>query len=131
MKMKNILNEFRESILEFDDKSLREVETREGFRNYKVTIYIKINKKANIDVCQAFGKIRAIQGVTTLKQEKAIADRVSYWLCEVTIKFNTQGMPNKNYIYNVLVKQINSEMELKGIPGAKVYGINWQSFTEI
>lgn len=131
MKMKNILNEFRESILEFDDKSLREVETREGFRNYKVTIYIKINKKANIDVRQAFGKIRAIQGVTTLKQEKAIADRVSYWLCEVTIKFNTQGMPNKNYIYNVLVKQINSEMELKGIPGAKVYGINWQSFTEI
>ena len=131
MKMKKILNEFRESITEFDDKSLREVETREGFRNYKITMYIKLNKKANIDVRQAFGKIRAIQGVTTLKQEKAIADRVSYWLCEVTIKFNTQGIPNKNYIYNILVKQINSEMEMKGIPGAKVYGINWQSFAEI
>jgi len=131
MKMMTIMNEFRESIPEFDDKALREVETREGFRNYKITIYIKLNKQANIDVRQAFGKIRAIQGVTTLNQEKAIADRVSYWLCEVTIKFNTQGMPNKNYIYNILVKQINSEMELKGIPGAKVYGINWQSFTEI
>ena len=80
---------------------------------------------------QVFGKIRAIAGVTTLKQEKAIADRVSYWLCEVTIKFNTQGMANKNYIYDILVRQINSEMELKGIPGAKVYGINWQSFAEI
>jgi hypothetical protein len=131
MKMKTIMNEFRESIPEFDDKALQEVETREGFRNYKVTIYIKINKQANIDVRQAFGKIRAIQGVTTLNQEKAIADRISYWLCEVTIKFNTQGMANKNYIYNVLVKQINSEMEMKGIPGAKVYGINWQSFAEI
>ena len=131
MKMKTIMNEFRESIPEFDDKALQEVETREGFRNYKVTIYIKINKQANIDVRQAFGKIRAIQGVTTLNQEKAIADRISYWLCEVTIKFNTQGMANKNYIYNVLVKQINSEMEMKGIPGAKVYGINRQSFAEI
>ena len=131
MKMKTIINEFRESIPEFDDKALQEVETREGFMNYKVTIYIKINKQANIDVRQAFGKIRAIQGVTTLNQEKAIADRISYWLCEVTIKFNTQGMANKNYIYNVLVKQINSEMEMKGIPGAKVYGINWQSFAEI
>ena len=131
MAMKNIMESFRNSLPEYDDKSLLEVESRAGFRNYKITIYIKIDKKANIDVRQAFGKIRAIMGVTTLKQEKAIGDRGSYWLCEVTIKFNTQGLPNKNYIYEILVRQINSEMELKGIPGCKVYGINWQSFAEI
>jgi hypothetical protein len=131
MGMKKIMKGFRDSIPEYEDKALREVEAREGFRNYKITVYIKIDKKANIDVRQAFGKIRAITGVTTLKQEKSISDRVSYWLCEVTIKFNTQGMPNKNYIYDILVRQINSEMELKGIPGCKVYGINWQSFSEV
>tara|TARA_R110001583_G_scaffold69980_2_gene198387 strand:- start:2489 stop:2884 length:396 start_codon:yes stop_codon:yes gene_type:complete len=131
MDMKKIMKGYREAIPEYDDRALQEVETREGFRNYKITVYVKIDKKANIDVRQVFGKIRAIAGVTTLKQEKAIADRVSYWLCEVTIKFNTQGMANKNYIYDILVRQINSEMELKGIPGAKVYGINWQSFAEI
>ena len=128
MDMKKIMKGYRESIPEYDDKTLREVETREGFRNYKITVYVKIDKKANIDVRQVFGKIRAITGVTTLNQEKAIADRVSYWLCEVTIKFNTQGLPNKNYIYDILVRQINSEMELKGIPGAKVYGIKFGFF---
>ena len=131
MSMKTIMKGFRDSIPEYEDKSLQEVETREGFRNYKITLYVKIDKKANIDVRQVFGKIRAITGVTTLKQEKSISDRISYWLCEVTIKFNTRGMPNKNYIYNILVKQINNEMELKGIPGCKVYGINWQSFAEV
>ena len=131
MAMKNIMESFRNSLPEYDDKLLQEVETREGFRNYKITMYIKIDKNANIDVRQAFGKIRAIEGVTTLKQEKAIGDRGAYWLCEVTIKFNTRGMPNKNYIYDVLTRQINSEMETKGIPGCKVYGINWQSFAEI
>ena len=131
MAMKNIMESFRNSLPEYDDKSLQEVETREGFRNYKITMYIKIDKNANIDVRQAFGKIRAIEGVTTLKQEKAIGDRGAYWLCEVTIKFNTRGMPNKNYIYDILTRQINSEMEAKGIPGCKVYGINWQSFAEI
>jgi len=129
--MKKIMKEFRESIPDYEEKSLREVETREGFRNYKITLFLKISKKANIDVRQVFGKVRAITGVTTLKQEKAIMDRMSYWLCEVTIKFNTQGVPNKNYIYEVLVRQINSELEMKGIPGCKVYGINWQSFSEI
>jgi len=129
--MKEIMKNFRNSIPDYEELSLQEVESREGFRNYKVTLIIKIDKKANIDVRQAFGKIRAIMGVTTLKQEKAIGDRGSYWLCEVTIKFNTRGMPNKNYIYEVLVRQINSELEMKGIPGCKVYGINWRSFTEI
>ena len=129
--MKNIMENFRNSLPEYDDKSLQEVETREGFRNYKIPMYIKIDKKANIDVRQVFGKIRAIEGVTTLKQEKAIGNRGTYWLCEVTFKFNTRGMPNKNYIYDVLTRQINSEMEAKGIPGCKVYGINWQSFAEI
>lgn len=129
--MKEIMNNFRNSIPDYEELNLQEVESREGFRNYKVTLFIKIDKKANIDVRQAFGKIRAIMGVTTLKQEKAIGDRGSYWLCEVTIKFNTRGMPNKNYIYEVLVRQINSELEMKGIPGCKVYGINWQSFAEI
>ena len=131
MDMKKIMKGYREAFPEYDDRALQEVETREGFRNYKITVYVKIDKKANIDVRQVFGKIRAIAGVTTLNQEKAIADRVSYWLCEVTIKFNTQGMANKNYIYDILTRQINSEMEMKGIPGAKVYGINWQSFAEV
>ena len=110
---------------------LQEVETREGFRNYKIILFVKIDKKANIDVRQVFNKIRAIPGVTTLKQEKAIQDRITYWLCEIVVKFNTRGISNKNYIYYVLVKQINSELEIKGIPGCKVYGINWQSFQEI
>ena len=131
MPMKEIMESFRGSLPEYEDKILYEVESREGFRNYKITLYIKINKKANIDVRQAFGKIRAIPGVTTLRQEKAIVDRMSYWLCEVTVKFNTRGMPNKNYVYDVLVRQINSEMEMQGIPGCKVYGINWQSFSEV
>ena len=123
MSMKMIMENFRNSLLERED--------REGFRNYKINLYIKIDKKANIDVRQVFGKIRAIEGVTTLKQEKAISDRVHFWLCEITVKFNARGMPNKNYIYDVLTRQINSEAELKGIPGAKVYGINWQTFAEI
>ena len=54
--MKNIMESFRNSLPEYDDKSLQEVETREGFRNYKITMYIKIDKNANIDVRQAFGK---------------------------------------------------------------------------
>tara|TARA_R100000655_G_scaffold106197_1_gene155198 strand:+ start:1316 stop:1711 length:396 start_codon:yes stop_codon:yes gene_type:complete len=131
MAMKNIMENFRNSLPEYDDKSLQEVETREGFRNYKITMFVKIDKKANLDVRQVFGKIRAIPGVTTLKQERAIGDRGTHWLCEVTIKFNTRGMPNKNYIYDILARQINSEIESKGIPGCKVYGINWQSFSEI
>ena len=131
MHMKRILESYRDSLPDYEEKILREIETREGFRNYKITLFIKIDKTANIDVRQVFGKIRAIPGVTTLRQEKAIQDRISYWLCEVTIKFNTRGISNKNYIYYILVKQINSELELKGIPGAKVYGINWQSFMEI
>ena len=126
--MKKMLNNFKN----FLGKSmLGEVENREGFRNYKITLYVKIDKKANVDVSQAFNKIRSIVGVTTLKQERAIQDRISYWLCEVTVKFNTQGTPTRNYIYDVLSRQINSEMEIKGVPGAKVYGINWQSFAEI
>ena len=130
MSMKNIMSAFRGAIPEYDEKALDEVE-RQGFRNYKITLYIKINKAANLDVRQVFNKIRSILGVTTLKQEKAIADRGTYFLCEITVKFNTQGIPNKNYIYNVLAKQINSEMESKGIPGTKVYGINWQSFAAL
>ena len=76
MAMKNIMENFRNSLPEYDDKSLQEVETREGFRNYKITMYIKIDKKANIDVRQAFGKIRAIEGVTPLKQEKPLVTEV-------------------------------------------------------
>ncbi len=126
--MKKMLNNFKS----FLGKSiLGESESRVGFRNYKITLYIKIDKKANVDVNQAFNKIRSIVGVTTLKQEKAIQDRITYWLCEVTIKFNTQGVPTRNYIYDTLTRQINSELEMKGVPGAKVYGINWRSFAEI
>ncbi len=135
MTMRKILENFRNSVLDPNQVLLEQFgqdpETREGFRNYKITMFIKIDKQANIDVRQVFGKIRAIPGVTTLKQEKAIGDRGTYWLCEVTIKFNARGLPNKNYIYDVLTRQINSEIETKGIPGAKVYGINWQSFAEI
>jgi len=131
MTTKDMVKNFKKLVSMTDHMFLNELETREGFRNYKITIFLKIDKKANIDVNQVFGKIRAIPGVTTLKQEKAIADRVSYWLCEVTIKFNSRGVPNKNYVYDILVRQINSEIETKGIPGCKVYGINWQSFSEI
>ena len=77
MAMKNIMESYRNFLPEYEDKVLQELETREGFRNYKITMYIKIDKKANIDVRQAFGKIRAIEGVTTLKQEKAIGNRGS------------------------------------------------------
>ena len=131
MRMKNILKNFRDLMPTYEEDMLQEVETREGFRNYKIILFVKIDKKANIDVRQVFNKIRAIPGVTTLKQEKAIQDRITYWLCEIVVKFNTRGISNKNYIYYVLVKQINSELEIKGIPGCKVYGINWQSFQEI
>ena len=131
MAMKTIFESFRNGIPDFEEKMLNEIETREGFRNYKISLFLKIDKKANIDVNQVFNKVRAIPGVTTLKQETAVRDRGNYFLCEVTIKFNTRGVPNKNYIYNVLTRQINSEMESKGIPGAKVYGINWQSFSEL
>ena len=131
MDMKKIMRGFRESIPEYDDRTLQEAGEREGFQNYKIILYIKIDKEANIDVRQAFGKIRAIPGVTTLRQERSIVDKISYWLCEITVKFNTRGLPNKNYIYEVLVRQINSELELQGIPGCKVYGINWQAFAEI
>ena len=131
MTTKDMVKNFKKLVSMTDHMFLNEVETREGFRNYKITVFIKVNKDANLDIQQVFGKIRAIPGVITLKQEKAIADRVSYFLCEVTIKFNSRGVPNKNYIYDILVKQINSEIETQGIPGAKVYGINWQSFSEI
>ena len=110
MTTKDMVKNFKKLVSMTDHMFLNEVETREGFRNYKITIFLKIDKQANIDVNQVFGKIRAIPGVTTLKQEKAIADRVSYWLCEVTIKFNSRGVPNKNYIYYILVRQINSEI---------------------
>ena len=119
MKTKDIVQNFKKSVSLTDEEFLTEVETREGFRNYKITLFLKIDKKANIDVNQVFGKIRAIPG------------RISYYLCEVTVKFNSRGVPNKNYIYDILVRQINSEIETRGIPGCKVYGINWQSFSEI
>ena len=131
MTTKDMVKNFKKLVSMTDHMFLNEVEKREGFRNYKITVFIKVNKDANLDVEQVFSKIRGIPGVITLKQEKAVSDRVTYLLCEVTIKFNSRGVPNKNYIYNILVKQINSEMEMKGIPGAKVYGINWQSFAEI
>lgn len=131
MSMKKIFESFRGSTTDEESATLNEVETREGFRNYKITLFLKLDKQSNIDVNQAFGKLRAIPGVTTLKQERAIRDRGTYFLAEVTVKFNTRGMPNKNYIYNILVRQINSEVETRGIPGCKVYGINWQSFSEI
>jgi hypothetical protein len=131
MSMKKIFESFRSSTIDEEQATLSEVETREGFRNYKITLFLKLDKKSNIDVNQAFGKLRAIPGVTTLKQEKAVRDRGTYFLAEVTVKFNTRGMPNKNYIYNILVRQINSEVETRGIPGCKVYGINWQSFAEL
>ena len=129
--MKKIIENYKGSLPDFEDSVLQEVESREGFRNYKIVLYLKIDKEANIDVIQVFNKLRAILGVTTLKQERAIQNRGTYWLAEVTVKFNTRGLPNKNYIYEILVRQINSEMEYKGIPGCKVYGINWQSFKEI
>lgn len=131
MSMKKIFESFRSSTTDEESATLNEIETREGFRNYKITLFLKLDKQSNIDVNQAFGKLRAIPGVTTLKQERAIRDRGTYFLAEVTVKFNTRGMPNKNYIYNILVRQINSEVETRGIPGCKVYGINWQSFSEI
>ena len=131
MNTRNMVKNFKKSVEMTDDEFLTEIEGREGVRNYKITVFLKVNKDANIDVEQVFGKVRAIPGVITLKQEKAVSDRVSYLLCEVTIKFNSRGVPNKNYIYDVLVKQINSEIESQGIPGTKVYGINWQSFAEI
>ena len=131
MNTREMVKNFKKSVEMTDDEFLTEVEGREGFRNYKITVFLKVNKDANIDVEQVFSKVRAIPGVITLKQEKAVSDRVSYLLCEVTIKFNSRGVPNKNYIYDVLAKQINSEIESQGIPGTKVYGINWQSFAEI
>jgi len=131
MTTREMVKKFKESVNLTDHEYLNEVEQRSGFRNYKITVFIKIDKDANLDVEQVFGKVRAIPGVITLKQEKAISDRVSYFLCEVTVKFNSRGVPNKNYIYDILVRQINSEIETQGIPGAKVYGINWQSFAEI
>jgi hypothetical protein len=131
MTTKDMVKNFKKLVSMTDHMFLNEVETREGFRNYKITVFIKVNKDANLDVEQVFSKIRGIPGVITLKQEKAVSDRVTYLLCEVTIKFNSRGVPNKNYIYDILVKQINSEIETQGIPGTKVYGINWQSFSEI
>jgi hypothetical protein len=130
MSMKTIFNNFRGSDLS-SAEPLQEVETREGFRNYKITMFLKMDKSANIDINQIFGKIRAIPGVITLRQEEAVVDRATYWLAEVTVKYNTRGNPSRNYIYNILVKQINSEKELEGIPGCKVYGINWQTLQEI
>jgi len=131
MSMQNIIKNFRDTLNESDDSPLYEVEGRPGLRNYKIVIFVKIDKKANIDITQVFNKIRAIPGVTTLKQDKAVIDRGGYWLSELGIKFNTRGIPNKKYIYNVLVKQINDNSEISGVPGTKVYGINWQAFREV
>ena len=98
MSMKNIFENFRTSARQQEESLLNELETREGFRNYKLTFFLKIDKKSNIDVSQIFSKIRAIPGVITLKQEKATIDKGTHFLSEVTVKYNSRGMPTKNYI---------------------------------
>lgn len=131
MSMDQIFKSFKENIGESESPVLAELESRQGFRTYKITIFLKIEKQANIDISQVFNKVRAIPGVVTVKQEHSVQNRGSYWLSELTIKYNSRGIPNKSYIYNILVKQINNESEINGIPGTKVFGINWQSFKEV
>ncbi len=78
MTTKDMVKNFKKLVSMTDHMFLNEVETREGFRNYKITVFIKVNKDANLDVEQVFSKIRGIPGVITLKQEKAVSDRVTY-----------------------------------------------------
>jgi len=103
------------------------LEKKEKEAYHRINLQVKVKKKADTDITDVFNQIRGINGVTTLRQEKAVADMGTFYLCDIVVKFLTKGVPLKQYVYNVLVNQINSEMEVRGIPGATVRMINWNS----
>jgi len=128
MYMKSILNTFRDRLSE---GQISEDSDKTVYSHYRINLVIKITKKTNIDVTDVFNKIRAISGVTTLRQEQAISDRGTHYLCDLNIKFITKGIGTVDYVREVLVRFINSELDSQGIPGAKVHLINWNSFNQV
>jgi len=129
MSMKHILENFKNSVTEELVSEFKEED--KAYSHYRINLIIKISKKSNVDVTDVFNKIRAIKGVTTLRQEQAISDRGTHYLCDLNIKFLTKGVGTVDYVREVLVKFINSELEVQGIPGAKVHLINWNSFNKV
>ena len=61
MDMKKIMKGYREAIPEYDDRALQEVETREGFRNYKITVYVKIDKRLTLMCDRFLGRLERLR----------------------------------------------------------------------
>ena len=122
--MKNLMEGFKAYIGEDQEKQLEN-------KVFKVDAVLRLNKIGGVDINDVLNKIRTIPGVTVISQNENAVNYEQYYVIETSIKFMTLGKPAIDYIKNVLVPHINSNLKAVGVPSASVRYIKWRSIREI
>ena len=122
--MKNLMEGFKAYIGEDQEKQLEN-------KVFKVDAVLRLNKIGGVDINDVLNKIRTIPGVTDISQHENAVTYEQYYVIDTSIKFMTLGKPAIDYIKNVLVPHINSNLKAVGVPSASVRYIKWRSIREI
>tara|TARA_R100001129_G_scaffold62227_1_gene42376 strand:+ start:5710 stop:6078 length:369 start_codon:yes stop_codon:yes gene_type:complete len=122
--MKNLMEGFKAYIGEDQEKQLEN-------KVFKVDAVLRLNKIGGVDINDVLNKIRTIPGVTVISQNENAVNYEQYYVIDTSIKFMTLGKPAIDYIKNVLVPHINSNLKAVGVPSASVRYIKWRSIREI
>ena len=122
--MKNLMEGFKAYIGEDQEKQLEN-------KVFKVDAVLRLNKIGGVDINDVLNKIRTIPGVTVISQNENAVNYEQYYVIDTSIKFMPLGKPAIDYIKNVLVPHINSNLKAVGVPSASVRYIKWRSIREI
>ena len=122
--MKNLMEGCKAYIGEDQEKQLEN-------KVFKVDAVLRLNKIGGVDINDVLNKIRTIPGVTVISQNENAVNYEQYYVIDTSIKFMTLGKPAIDYIKNVLVPHINSNLKAVGVPSASVRYIKWRSIREI
>ena len=122
--MKNLMEGFKAYIGEDQEKQLEN-------KVFKVDAVLRLNKIGGVDINDVLNKIRTIPGVPVISQNENAVNYEQYYVIDTSIKFMTLGKPAIDYIKNVLVPHINSNLKAVGVPSASVRYIKWRSIREI
>ena len=98
---------------------------------FKVDMVLRLNKMGGVDINDVLTKIRTIPGVTVINQNENAENYEQYYILDTSVKFMTLGKPAIDYIKNVLVPHINSNLKAVGVPSASVRYVKWRSIREI
>ena len=129
--MKNLIESFNNFINkeELDEGGIHTISVS-GSVVYSVNLFIKI-KRGEFNIEQVLNRIRAIPGVTVIRQEGDAESYPDYWVVELTIKFTSLGMSATSYVRKILVRHISSNSKSIGVPSTTIRYVNWRSLQEI